>query len=316
MKAVCLALLALLLLPAAALAQDQSVVLEVGKFDRQLTHVPLKLTCQTAAPCAMTLVAKWSMTKEPAGTHATQPLEFLRTPWTVPGGQSASQVLDVSSLKFKQKVLKAHATRGALLDVSVLDASGQEADWGNAAGVLPRHADAGCHLPRSFPYTGGGVVTQNSLDQSGQGLVYVHELDSNTMTIVGDEPITATYYGVSYTFAPHSRFSVMCGGLTDYAGNRSLPVPFLFEGSVRVTGNPHNPQYYVTIETREGSLGSRSSEKVDFTVSRNTKAHTSTLHFDLGRSGQITPQMSKTRSPCTSGSSLMVDRRGKVHKVR
>ena len=88
------------------------------------------------------------------------------------------------------------------------------------------------------------------------------------------------------------------------------------KGSVRVTGKPRSFEYVASIFTPEGSLGSRSQETVDFKVTRDLAKRKSTLRVKRGKTTQITPVNSSTRSPCTNGQGLSVDRHGRISKLR
>src|SRR5689334_6805588 len=58
-------LLIALAFPAAASAQP--LTLTVGKFDRQITRLPLTLACDPAAACEVKVRARWSMVNAETG---------------------------------------------------------------------------------------------------------------------------------------------------------------------------------------------------------------------------------------------------------
>ena len=83
-----------------------------------------------------------------------------------------------------------------------------------------------------------------------------------------------------------------------------------------MTGKPASArQFAVSVFTREGSLGSRSGEDIDFTVAEDNAHHTSTMHVSQGHTTQITPTGTSDRSPCTTGQGLRVDRRGHITRI-
>jgi hypothetical protein len=310
--------LAVFAFPAVAAAQEPApptaATLAVGKFDRQLTQVPLKLTCTSAAAgtCNVIVRASWSLVDQRSGAHRTQPLEFARVPLSVPVGTTGALDVKTVALGLRNKASK-RIGAAALVDLEILDAAGTVVDFGSAFGFVPAFR-SDCHQPRSFPFT-GGPVEQETLDNKGFETVVSDHLDSTTVTNVGAKGAAFSLFGVRYEFGPNSQFSLLCSALTDYASGKPFPTVVIEKGSVHVSGKPRGPQYVASIFTPEGSLGSRSQERIDFKVTRNAAHRRSTLRVKRGRTTQITPVNSSTRSPCTNGHALTVDRHGRVTKA-
>ncbi len=314
--------LAVLVPPASAHGQESgesatSVTLEIGSFDRQLTHVPLKLTCKAApegaSDCQVTVRAAWSLVNPQTGQRQTEPDVFASVPASVSVGATSPVDVDESSLGLRDKVAAANGKSAALLEVEIVDGAGVQLDFGSTVGFVPPFKSF-CHLPRSVSFA-GGPAEQKSLDGKRFEPLVSGRLDSFTDTKVGGKRLRFSLYGVKYEFAPRARFSLQCSALGSYAHGKPFPTVIMREGKVHVTGKPRGYQYVASIYTPEGSLGSRSKERVDFTVTRKPAAHKSILRVEKGHTTQITPVDSTTRSPCTDGQALSVDRRGHVRRL-
>lgn len=290
--------------------------LTVGAFDRQLTRVPLTFACTTPPPgasaCDVVIHAAWSLVDGRTGRHKTTPVEFAALSVSVPAGATKAVDVDTHALGLRTRAAKTVNTE-ALVDVDVRDAAGGGVDFGSALGYVPPF-ESDCHQPRSFPFT-GGPVQQERLDGKGMETVVSDRLDSTTDTTTGAKGASFSLYGVTYAFGPHARFALLCSALSDYARGKPFPTVFMHSGTVHVTGKPGGFQYVASIFTPEGSLGSRSQEKIDFRVTRKAKAHRSVLEVTTGKTTQITPVNSSTRSPCTNGHALSVDRKGRIAKL-
>jgi hypothetical protein len=98
--------------------------------------------------------------------------------------------------------------------------------------------------------------------------------------------------------------------------NRLFPSIALLAGEVQVTGKPKGGwQLAAGVFTSEGSLGSRTRESVDMTITRNAKTQLAVIAVRRGSTGMITPKRSTKASPCKRGERLAVNRFGTVTKL-
>jgi hypothetical protein len=317
-------LLMLLALAGTASAQDEppppdvgdETEFEVGKpaVDEQYTHFTVPFRCARPAfgtpSCDVTVTARFQrLGRYPQFRPAGGEQEAGSARVAVPAG--AQQDVELETRRIIASIARTQGGNVRVtLEVRVADAS--FAPKLQLGGGFP----TGCGNagdPYLVPWSGAGRPLVLHDHGPSQPVRTEHVIPGQTYGVRGG-PIVLAYNGIRVTVAEGSRFTLTCVGQTEVARGRLLLTPLLHSGrmDVRTSASMDQPAAYVF--TREGNLGTRRREASEFTVQRDGGKRISTLAVEQGRSGAITPNTTKERSPCTAGERLSVDRRGRIRE--
>lgn len=287
--------------------------------DTQFTEFTATVSCPSEAgfpisSCPVTLKLSW----RPADrrTYKAKGGAVALSARTVTLSPGQSQTLTLAAPKRLLRDVTASRHVAAIVYATLLDNR-----TGTKVGQLQYMGPSGaftiCPGPAYVHFTGGPVVVINRTLSGKTTLMPVvsGDLEEGEDLQAGDHAVQFTMLGVTYRISPHALFARTCWSLTDYAGGRPAPTVVIDSGSIHVSGRPRGIQYWVGVGTPEGNLGSRSRERVAFTVTRNARAEVSTMRVSVGRTTQVTPFDTPTRSPCTNGQALSVDRYGHIHRL-
>lgn len=171
-----------------------------------------------------------------------------------------------------------------------------------------------CRLPALVGYSGAPLLYRRPGSHATATELRSPVLDLFTQAdVVADRgPMSFTLFGLTYSVDQGTRFRISCVAVNAVRHGAWMPTISLQSGSIHITGRPTGPQLAATVSTPEGNLGSRRVERVDLVVARDPAQRVSTLRVKRGASGQITPVHTSKGSPCTSGSSLRVNRVGRI----
>lgn len=308
--------------PARASAPDVVLSPSISAFnaiDTQFTHFTVTVSCPTdpsLAPsdCPVTLALSW----RPASRRSFAPQGPMRAltaqTFTVAAGQSQTLTMIAPAAKLRDVTARQHVAAIAYATLTDLRTNGK-VDQQQSAGTVGAYDN--CPGPAYVPFRGGAV---DVLGRSPSGKVTHVPVLSGDLGVgeamqVGARPVSFEVLGVTYHLSAGAQFDRTCWGLSDYHRGQAAPTVFLAAGQVTAAGTPHGAQIWVSIGTPEGSLGSRSQERVAFTVKRNARARVSTIRVAVGRTTQVTPFNTPTRSPCTNGQALSVDRHGHIRRL-
>jgi hypothetical protein len=286
--------------------------------DTQLTQFQVTVSCpadpQLGAPCPMTVSLSWHPANLRTYKAVGPDVALGAKTVTLQPGQATTLTMSADPRKLRDVTARRHVAATAIATL-VDNRTGQKVD--QATHDAPVGAYDRCPGPAYAPFTGGSVT---ALDRNYDGSTSRTPVISGAIGVgeamlVGDQPVRLSVLGVTYILSPHTSFDRTCWGLTDYHRGQAAPTVVLTSGTVHVTGKPYGAQIWTGVGTPEGNLGSRSQERVDFTVSRDAHKQLSTRRVAVGRTTQVTPFNHPTRSPCTNGQALEVDRYGHIRKI-
>ena len=213
-----------------------------------------------------------------------------------------------------EKVIDVIAAQGGgtvqvLLETRVAD-SQDERTTAVGANFAP-----GCRKtdPYRLPWSGSGRIVSRLRGGPPKPVVTSTVIPGTEYEVLGG-PITLSYNGVRARIAAGSKFTVSCMGQTEVARGRLLLTPYLERGRIDVQTTASMAQPAAYVGTGEGNLGTRRTETSRFTVSRDAATQRSVLRVQTGSSGAITPFNTRERSPCTAGTRLTVDHRGRISR--
>jgi hypothetical protein len=309
---------------APASAQDPDVPqtqIELGSVvsDVQATHLHAPVKCVqptgTAGACVLTLRVSWQRTPKtkwaPSGPRTVVDEQQL----TIPVGETREVRSSVAPGKLRD-VLSA-ADGAAIVTFAFSDPAGEVDSSGTF--VAPPSRKGGCSGDVFFDVLGGTLDEKTTVNGKDHwNALEGAEIARSTPYRVTSASAVVRYSGIRVTAAKGSEFLISCAALSDYNQRRFFPAVYLLKGKVRLQGRPQGRgAFAVAVDTLEGNLGMRRGESADLTVTRNPRRSVSTMHVHKGRSGQITPTFHTAQSsPCTSGSKLSVNLRGRIRRVR
>lgn len=264
----------------------------------------------------MTRLSLPAARQRPGGQLAEtgQPIELATQPVTIPAGSSATLSVPLPVSRFRDPILRRAPLQ--LVEARILDhAATIRASYTLVASYTNHAKQSPCKLPELVRYKGPAVSMRTPGARRGTFTTVRPETGDfpvHREVIASHGSITFTLNGLTYRAAKGTRFELGCTAVGAVRRGAWMPTPWLEQGSLTVIGTPRGRQYAATVSTAEGNLGTRSMERTHLVVSRNARRRIATLHVVQGRTGQITPVHTSKGSPCTSGSKLRVDRRGRI----
>jgi hypothetical protein len=297
-------LLVLIALPASASAE----VLGSGAMthDDQWSRYSLPMTCGEPAGCTVALTFSYEFLGKYPDFKPLGPATVADTKTiTVPAGVS-TPVVETGD------VLKGIAKKGGAFRVIVEGGGYSERSFGSYDKV----GECDGKAPFILAFSGPGKLRYrakkgDTFDRVSGPVTRQTFVTQGSDYEVRDGTVSYSYRGVTYTFAEGATFGMTCTGNTDVAGGAGVLSPFLRKGKVTVKADKiEMKQPAAWIVTDEGNLGTRARETTSFVVSR--RGTVSTLAVKKGTAGTITPWNSPTRSPCTAGHKLRVNRKGVI----
>ena len=321
MRAVLLAVFLLVALPGAASAS----VLPTGGMthDDQWSRFTVPMNCDEAQPgrtdCLVEITTSYQFNSGyPKFNRLGDPVVADTRQITIPVGSPQKVVIETSN------VLKGIAKKGGsfytYIAVELVGMPGygfEERSYGSYSEV----GDCGSRSPLILPWSGRGKLffkagKDDTFDRVSGPVTRNTFMAGGTNYQVKSGPVTYEFKGVRYTFKPGSEFIITCSGVGSVGRGASVLTPSLTSGSVSVkTSAPEMKQPAAYVLTSEGNLGTRAKETTRFTVTRNEARRVSTLAVAKGKQASITPWNTTTRSPCTAGQKLKVNRRGVISRA-
>ena len=289
-----------------------------SSVDTQLTRFLVGVSCPSdpnlGAPCPVTVSLAWHPYNVRSNGSAGPTVSLASTTVTLNPGQSTTLTISVDPKQLRDITARRHVG-ATVYAIAVDNRTGQKV--AQLQYSAPVGAFDTCPGPAYVPFT-GGPLTVLDRDYTGKTIrrpVISGEIGTGEPLVVGNAPVTFKVLGVTYVVSPHARFDRTCWGLTDYHHGQAAPTVVLDAGRVHVFGKPRRPQIWVGVGTPQGNLGSRSQERVDFTVTTDPRKLISVMRVTVGKTTQVTPFNTPTRSPCTNGQALSVDRFGHIRRI-
>lgn len=291
-------------------------------FDVTLTCIALDPPAADGAASAprctqeLTLTAiaadPWNDWKE-----SGQPVVLTVAPVDLAVGETTKLTLQTPVGKLRDTFLGTALT-GAILKLRTPVATDRSLAEVGVQQPLERIGRPACVLPTWVAYRAAKPAMQQYTSETGSRFASSPHRDLKTsgVELRAMSATTFSLHGLTYTASAGSRFSFTCGAINAVTTTNLYPTIMLTTGSIRVTGRPTGRhQLAALIATDEAGLGNRAQERVDFTVARDARRKVATIRMRVGRTGGITPRDSDAVSPCTSGSSLRIDHRGRITRV-